>query len=60
MQLEDEFLEGKAIESHVVDSEGEKLKLKITQALEGLFEPSDSLFQRITSVPFFITLDTNG
>jgi hypothetical protein len=48
VQLENEYLEGKAIESlFVVDSEGEKLKLKNTQALEGLFEPSDSLFAQV-------------
>ena len=46
VQLEDEFLEGKAIESlFVVDSEGEKLKLKNTQALEGLFDPGDAFMK---------------
>ena len=46
--LSAEFLDGKVIESlFVVDSEGEKLKLRNTQALEGLLEPNDALFAQV-------------
>ena len=46
--LSAEFLDGKVIESlFVVDSEGEKLKLRNTQALEGLLEPNDALYAQV-------------